>query len=75
MATTASSAGGSKWFDKLPAPLSTPASMDVATLHGLLQQQSEPESGVRVLIVDVRRADIEVRSDSLIGSTFQRTDS
>jgi len=60
MTATTSAAGGGKWFDKLAVPQSTPASMDIAMLHELLVTQSKTNSMVKVLIVDVRRADMEM---------------
>ena len=51
------SAPGAKWYDSLPAPISTPAQMSADDLHKLFQP-SQSES--TVLVVDVRRADIEV---------------
>lgn len=60
MTATTSAAGGGKWFDKLAVSQSTPASMDVAMLHELLVTQSKTNSTVKVLIVDVRRADMIV---------------
>jgi hypothetical protein len=53
MATQAAGEG-SKWFDSLPTPKSEPAQIGVEELHSL-QAGSE-----KVLVVDVRRADIEV---------------
>jgi arsenical-resistance protein 2 len=45
-----------KWFDSLPAPISAPAQMSAEELHDLLQSPAKSQ----VIIVDVRRADIEV---------------
>ena len=43
-----------KWFDDLPKPKSIPAQIAVKELHELLQTKAN------VVVVDVRRADIEV---------------
>ena len=60
---TMSSAPPAKWFDSLPAPISTPPQMSAKELHELCHMgQSES----KVVVVDVRRADIEVCSVSLI---------
>lgn len=48
----------SKWFDHLPAPVSQPPSITAEELHGLL---ASGPPGRDVIVVDVRRADIEVR--------------
>lgn len=45
-----------KWFESLPTPKSTPRQISVDELHGLLHGSKAAE----VLVVDVRRADIEV---------------
>jgi hypothetical protein len=52
-----SSAPTAKWFDSLPAPISTPKQMSAKDLHDLFDNA---QSGQKVLVVDVRRADIEV---------------
>lgn len=46
---------GSKWFDALPKPKSEPKRLSVEELHDL-----RAGSEGKVLVVDVRRADIEV---------------
>jgi hypothetical protein len=45
---------GSKWFDSLPTPKSDPGQIGVEELHSI------QAGGENVLVVDVRRADIEV---------------
>jgi arsenical-resistance protein 2 len=52
-----SSAPAAKWFDALPTPKSVPRQLTVKELHQLLR---DPERSAGVLVVDVRRADIEV---------------
>ena len=44
-----------KWFDHLPAPRSKPAQVSPEDLHTLLRKE-----GHKVLVIDVRRTDIEV---------------
>ncbi|KAK1922957.1 Rhodanese-like domain-containing protein [Papiliotrema laurentii] len=51
-----SSAPAAKWFDALPTPKSVPRQLTVKELHQLLR---DPERSAGVLVVDVRRADIE----------------
>jgi len=51
------SAPQAKWFDSLPAPISTPAQLSVQDLHDFLHSGGD---SANVLVVDVRRADIEV---------------
>jgi len=43
-----------KWFDDLPKPKSTPQQVSVSELHQLITNNAQ------VVVVDVRRADIEV---------------
>jgi hypothetical protein len=54
---TMTSAQPAKWFDSLPTPVSDPAQLSAADLHELFQSS---ETRAEVLVVDVRRADIEV---------------
>ena len=54
---TMTSAQPAKWFDSLPAPVSDPAQLSATELHGLFQSN---ETRAKVLVIDVRRADIEV---------------
>ena len=54
---TMTSAQPAKWFDSLPTPVSDPAQLSATELHGLFQSN---ETRAKVLVVDVRRADIEV---------------
>jgi len=56
-----SSAPAAKWFDALPTPISTPAQLSAQDLHELLHSS---ETRAQVLVVDVRRADIEVLDPS-----------
>jgi len=51
------SAQPAKWFDSLPTPVSIPAQLSATDLHELFRCT---ETGAKVLVVDVRRADIEV---------------
>jgi hypothetical protein len=51
----------SSWFAHLPSPKSTPAGMSVDDLRAALQSQAASSQPPHVLVVDVRRADIEVR--------------
>lgn len=44
-----------KWFDHLPSPRSKPMQISSEDLHTLLQKDEH-----KVLVVDVRRTDIEV---------------
>jgi hypothetical protein len=46
-----------KWFDKFPTPKSSPETLSVERLHELLQSKESH----KVIVVDVRRTDIEVR--------------
>jgi len=55
------SAPAAKWFDSLPTPISTPAQLSAQDLHELLHSS---ETRGQVLVLDVRRADIEVFSPS-----------
>lgn len=52
-----------KWFDHLPPPRSKPAQISGEDLHTLLGKDEH-----KVLVVDVRRTDIEV-SQSIAGDT------
>ena len=58
-----------KWYDPLPEPRSKPKQMTSEELHALLQKDDH-----KVLVVDVRRTDIEVSrvdrvsNDELSGS-------
>jgi arsenical-resistance protein 2 len=54
---TKMSAQPAKWFDSLPTPVSDPAQLSATDLHELFQSN---ETRAKVLVVDVRRADIEV---------------
>lgn len=54
---TMTSAQPAKWFDSLPTPVSDPAQLSATDLHELFQSN---ETRAKVLVVDVRRADIEV---------------
>ena len=54
---TMTSAQPAKWFDSLPTPVSNPAQLNATDLHELLKSD---ETRTKVLVVDVRRADIEV---------------
>jgi hypothetical protein len=54
---TKMSAQPARWFDSLPTPVSNPAQLSATELHGLFQSN---ETRAKVLVVDVRRADIEV---------------
>jgi arsenical-resistance protein 2 len=54
-----------KWFDSLPAPISTPKQITPGDLHELLHGQT----GAKVVVVDVRRADIEVKQH-LCGTVY-----
>lgn len=51
------SAPQAKWFDSLPTPISSPAQLSVQDLHDFLHSGGD---SANVLVVDVRRADIEV---------------
>lgn len=55
-ASSSSVTGGEKWFDKLPKPQSSPKSLGVDEQHSLLHDSSSDS----VIVVDVRRTDIEV---------------
>ncbi|KAK1920602.1 hypothetical protein DB88DRAFT_503073 [Papiliotrema laurentii] len=54
-ASSSSVTGGEKWFDKLPKPQSSPKSLGVDEQHSLLHDSSSDS----VIVVDVRRTDIE----------------
>ena len=54
-----------KWFDDLPKPKSTPAQIAVHDLHELIQAKAD------VVVVDVRRADIEVSNPGRLSPTVQ----
>jgi hypothetical protein len=54
-----SSAPTAKWFDSLPASIGTPKQMSAKDLHDLFENAQSRE---KVVVVDVRRADIEVWS-------------
>ena len=65
-----SSAPAAKWFDALPTPISTPAQLSAQDLHELLHSS---ETRGQMLVVDVRRADIEVSSHSCKLSSVDAT--
>ena len=51
------SAQPAKWFDSLPTPVSNPVQISGSDLHQVFESS---ETRAKVLVVDVRRADIEV---------------
>ena len=70
MSTTAGAAAAAanlatkppSWFAHLPTPKAVPAGMSVDGLRTALQALEEGSKQPQVLVVDVRRADIEVRA-------------
>ena len=51
----------SKWFDKLPKVQHDAPVMSVEEVHSLLESLTTDNNNNKLLIVDVRRADIDVR--------------
>lgn len=58
LTAAAVSAKTDRWFDKLPTPHTCPPSISVERLHSLIHDGAAES----VIVVDVRRTDIEVRS-------------
>jgi len=69
IAVEAASPAPPSWFAHLPVPSSKPTQISVDELHLLLENEAAGQlaRGVDWIVVDVRRADIEVSSDKLQG--------
>lgn len=55
------------WYDDLPKPISSPPPLSIEEVHDHLSVET---SGTRLLVVDVRRADIEVCVHDVKGHTL-----